>query len=457
MDHRPLSRRAMIRSGSALAAAGGLGLGLRGRLSLAAAAHEGHPLAPRPGHFPAKAKHLIVFFMTGGISHMDTFDYKPRLQRDHDKAVGGRKVLGSPYAFRPRGECGKMVSELFEHLGGVVDDVCFLHTVHGDSAGHSAATLGMHTGSVTIPLPSLGSWISYGLGTLNTNLPSFVVLAEKEPYNGFQVWDANFLPGYHKGVRVIPGADPLPDVKSPVPSVSRRDLEARMLRDLNEAHLSARDADGLLASRMTTFETAYGLMREAPEAFDLASESKATLDLYGASADAPGSFAAQCVTARRLIERGVRVVELFDVGSNTNWDSHNNIDDHRALSRNVDRPIAALIADLKSRGLLDETLIVGCSEFGRTPWQDLTPRGRGHHSRCFTCFLAGGGARGGYSHGVSDEYGDAPAEDPVHVHDFHATILRLMGLDHTRLTYRYSGRDFRLTDVHGEVVKPVIA
>ena len=230
-----------------------------------------------------------------------------------------------------------------------------------------------------------------------------------------------------------------------------------MLRDLNEAHLSARDGDELLASRMTTFDTAYGLMREAPEAFDIGRESRPTLDLYGASAERAGSFAAQCLTARRLIERGVRVVELFDVGSNTNWDSHNNIDDHVALSRNVDRPIAALVADLKQRGLLDETLIVGCSEFGRTPWQDLTPRGRGHHSRCFTCFLAGGGVKGGFSFGVSDEYGNAPAENPVHVHDFHATILHLMGLDHTRLTYRYSGRDFRLTDVYGDVVKPVIA
>lgn len=457
MTDRPLNRRSLLRRGAGLAAAGGLGLGLRDRLALAAEAHGGGPLAPRPGHFPAKAKHLIVFFMTGGFSHLDTFDYKPKLQADHDKAVGGRKVLASPYKFRPRGESGKMVSELFEHVGGVVDDLCFLHTVHGDSAGHSAATLGMHTGSVTIPLPSLGSWISYGLGTLNANLPSFVVLAEKEPYNGFQVWDANFLPGCHKGVRVVPGPDPLPDVKSPIPSVPLRDLEARMLRDLNASHLSARDADGLLSSRMAAFDTAYGLMREAPEAFDLAGESRATLDLYGASADAPGSFAAQCLTARRLVERGVRVVELFDVGSNTNWDSHNDIDDHRKLSQNVDRPIAALIADLKARGLLDETLIVGCSEFGRTPWQDLTPRGRGHHSRCFTCFLAGGGSRAGYSHGVSDDYGDGPAQDPVHVHDFHATILHLMGLDHTRLTYRYSGRDYRLTDVHGEVVKPVLA
>jgi uncharacterized protein (DUF1501 family) len=284
-----------------------------------------------------------------------------------------------------------------------------------------------------------------------------VVLAAKEPYNGYQVWDSGFLPGYHKGVRVVPGADPLPDAKSPIASVTRRELEGLMLHDLNEAHLAARDGDAMLASRMATIETAQGLMRAAPEAFDIHRESPATLELYGAKADDPKSFAAQCLTSRRLVERGVRVVELFDVGSNTNWDSHNNIEDHRALSRNIDRPLAALVTDLKARGLLDETLIVGCSEFGRTPWQDLTPRGRGHHSKCFTCFLAGGGVKGGFSYGVSDEYGDGPAEDPVHVHDFHATILHLMGLDYTRLTYRYSGRDFRLTDVYGKVVEAVIS
>jgi hypothetical protein len=455
MAHDSLNRRSLLRRASAFATAGGLGL--YRQLSIAAAVNGAHPLAPRAGHFAAKAKHLIVFFMTGGISHLDTFDYKPKLQQSHDKQVGKRKVLASPYKFRHRGECGKMVSELFEHVGGVVDDFCFLHTVHGDSAGHSAATLGMHTGSVTIPLPSIGSWVSYGLGTLNTNLPSFVVLAAKDPYNGFQVWDSSFLPAYHKGVRVVPGANPMPDARSPVASVGRRELERTMLRDLNEAHLSDRDGDAALASRMSTIDTAYGLMREAPEAFDIGREPRSALALYGARADAPASFAAQCLVARRLIERGVRVVELFDVGSNTNWDSHNNIDDHVALSRNVDQPIAALVLDLKQRGLLDETLIVGCSEFGRTPWQDLTPRGRGHHSRCFTCFLAGGGVKGGFSYGVSDEYGNAPAERPVHVHDFHATILHLMGLDHTRLTYRYSGRDFRLTDIHGNVVRDVIA
>ncbi|MEO6808843.1 MAG: DUF1501 domain-containing protein [Isosphaeraceae bacterium] len=450
-----MPRRTFLERTAALASAGGLGL-YHG-LARSAELNGGHPLAPKLGHFPGRAKHLIVFFMTGGMSHMDTFDYKPKLQEDDGKSVGNHKVKGSPYAFKPYGESGKMVSELFENVGSVVDEFCFLHSVHGDSAGHSAATLGMLTGSVTIPMPSLGSWISYALGTFNTNLPSFVVLAGKDPYNSFQVWDSNFLPAFHKGVRVVPGPDPLPDVKSMTTSVTRRELEDRMLRDLNQAHLDAHPGDSNLSARMTSFDTAHGLMREAPEAFDISREAEHTLKLYGASADNRASFAAQCLITRRLIERGVRVVELFDVGSNTNWDSHNDIGDHRKLARNIDQPIAALVKDLKRRGLLEDTLIVGCTEFGRTPWQDLTPKGRGHHSRCFTCFLAGGGTRGGLSFGRSDDYGDGVAENPVHVHDLHATILHLMGLDHTRLTYRYSGRDYRLTDVHGNVVKSVLS
>lgn len=454
MNRHLIDRRQFLTT----AAAGGLGLGLYNRLSRAAELGGGHPLAPRPGHFPSKAKHLIVFFMTGGLSHMDTFDYKPQLQSDHDKTMAnGRKVKSSQYKFRPRGESGKMISELFDHVGGVVDEFCFIHSMRGDSAGHSAATLGMLTGSVTIPMPSFGSWISYGLGTENTSLPSFVVLAAHEPYNGFQAWDSNFLPAFHKGVRVIPGPDPLPDIEAPAAPSTRRELEERMLRDLNENHLEARPGDSALKARMLTFDTARGMMRQAPEAFDIGREPKHALDLYGADPGDRSSFAAQCLTARRLVERGVRVVELFDVGSNTNWDSHRDMEDHRVLARKIDRPIAALVADLKQRGMLEETLIVGCSEFGRTPWQDLTPEGRGHHARCFTCFLVGGGVKGGGSYGVSDHYGDAILENPVHVHDFHATILHLMGLDHERLTYRYSGRDFRLTDVHGNVVRDIIA
>jgi hypothetical protein len=453
--HR-LNRRTFLGSAAAMAAGGELAL--HRRLSLAAELGGGHPLAPQPGHFPAKAQNLIVFFFTGGLSHVDTFDYKPQLQKDHGKKVdrGDKPLKGSDWKFQPYGECGKMVSELFPHVGSVVDQICFLHTVRGDSGGHSAATLGMLTGSITFPMPSLGSWVSYGLGTRNPNLPPYVVLAAKEPYNAYLAWDSCFLPGCHKGTRFIPGPDPLPNLTSPVTSVSRRELERLMLKDLNEAHLERHGQAPELQARVTSLETAYGLMQEAPEALDLSREPQHVLDLYGPQTANPASFSAQCLIARRLVERGVRVVQLFDVGSNNNWDNHNDMAPHESLARNVDQPIAALIKDLKLRGLLDETLIVGCSEFGRTPWEDLTPKGRGHYNRNFTCFLAGGGVKGGYSHGVSDEYGATAVENPVHVHDLHATILHLMGLDHTRLTYRYSGRDFRLTDVHGEVVADVL-
>jgi hypothetical protein len=457
MIRNQLNRRRFIKGAAALAASGELAL--HRQLTLAAELNNGHPLAPKPGHFPGSAKHLILFFFTGGLSHVDTFDYKPQLQKDHGKTISGagRPLKASPWKFQPHGECGKMVSELFPQVGSVVDQMCFLHTVRGDSGGHSAATLGMLTGSITFPMPSIGAWISYGLGTRNTNLPPYVVLAAKEPYNAYLAWDASFLPGCHKGTRFIPGPDPLPNLASPVASLSRRELERLMLNDLNDAHLQRHAQAPELAARITNLETAYGLMQEAPETLSISQEPQYVLDLYGAEASQPGSFGAQCLIARRLVERGVRVVQLFDVGSNNNWDNHNDMSLHEKLSKNVDRPIAALIKDLRQRGLLDETLIVGCSEFGRTPWEDLTPQGRGHYNRNFTCFLAGGGVKGGYSYGVSDEHGATAAENPMHVHDLHATILHLMGLDHTRLTYRYSGRDFRLTDVHGEVVSDVIA
>ena len=433
------------------------GAALHAPLSLAAQLNQGHPLAPKKSHHPAKAEHLIMFFMTGGMSHVDTFDHKPRLNRDAGKKFGKYTIKPTQYKFSLRGEQGKMVSELFTEVGSVIDEMCLIHSIYNDSAGHSAATLGMHTGSITIPMPSIGSWISYGLGTYNINLPPFVVFAAKEPYNAYQCWDSNFLPGFHTGTRVIPGANPIPNLQSPIQSVKRRDLERMMLSDLNQMHLRKNDTDEVLRSRMTNFDTAYGLMREAPEAFDTSKESDATYDLYGLKRGDQKSFAWQCLSARRLIERGVRAIELFDVGSNTNWDSHGNIEDHRKLAKNIDRPIAALIKDLKQRGLLDKTLIVGCTEFGRTPWQDRNPKGRGHHASAFTCFLAGGGAKAGLSYGESDDLGNVVAKDKVHIHDFHATILHLMGLDHKRLTYRYSGRDFRLTDVGGKMIGPVVS
>ena len=432
------------------------GLGLPASLVLAAERNGGHPLAPRPGHHPAKAKNLVIFFMTGGMSHVDTFDFKPRLYRDAGKKHGKRRIKAPLFNFRRYGESGHAVSDIFPEMGGVVDDLCFIHSIYNESGGHSKATLSMHTGSVTFPRPSLGAWVSYGLGTRNTNLPPFVVFAKLEPYNAHLCWGADFIPSFCRGVRIIP-PKPIPHLVSPVTSITRRDLERRMLRDVNEGHLRERAEDGDLRSRIANFGTAYGLMEEAPRTFDISGETDKTLQMYGIRRDDRSSFGWQCLVTRRLIERGVRVVELFDVGSNTNWDNHSHMYKHRGLAQNVDRPIAGLIRDLKRRGLLEETLIVGMTEFGRTPWEDKNPTGRSHHAAAFTTFLAGGGVRKGMAYGKTDDLGAKIVENRVHVNDFHGTILHLMGLDHTQLVYRYSGRDYRLTDVGGKVIRDVIA
>jgi hypothetical protein len=444
------------------------GLGLYPALSLAAQVHGGGPLAPRPSHFPPKAKNLIVLFLTGGVSHVDTFDPKPRLQADHGKKVKGRDLrdtsdkefflIASPFTFARCGQSGLMVSELFPSLGALADDLCVIRTLHTDILEHFQATLAMHTGSATVPMPSLGSWLGYGLGTFNPNLPPYVVLAEHMPYAGAQNWDSSFLPPHYQGVRLVPGPEPIPDLRSPARSVTLQELEQIMLRDVNELHAQQRPDDLNLRARAGSFDTAAGMMREAPQVFDLAGETDATLQMYGLPRGDNKSFAWQCVIARRLVEQGVRVVELIDSGSNNNWDAHGNMQEHRPKAQRVDRAIAALLKDLKQRGLLSQTLVAVCTEFGRTPW-GATPadKGRNHHARAFTCLLAGAGVKGGTVYGETDEYGISIAADPCHVHDYHATILHLLGIDHTRLTYRYAGRDFRLTDVAGKVLTPVLA
>jgi hypothetical protein len=443
-------------------------VGLYPALALAAEVHGGRAHAPRRGHFPAKAENLIVLFLTGGVSHVDTFDPKPRLQKDHGKKVLGRDLrdptdkpyylIRSPFRFTPRGKSGLMVSELFPRLGDLADELCIIRTLHTDILEHFQATLAMHTGSATVPMPSLGSWLSYGLGTRNKNLPPYVVLAEHTPYAGAQVWDAGFLPAQHQGVRVLPGGEPIADLRPAARSVTLHELEQRMLRDVNELHARARPHDLTLRARTKSFATARGMMREAPEVFDLSRETDATLRLYGLERGDNKSFAWQCLIARRLVERGVRAVELIDTGSSNNWDAHGDMQEHRGKAARVDRAVAALVTDLEQRGLLGETLLAGCTEFGRTPW-GVTPadKGRNHHARAFSCFLAGAGVKGGTAYGETDEYGIDIASGPCHVHDYHATILHLMGLDHTRLTYRYAGRDFRLTDVSGNVLRPILS
>ena len=463
-----LNRRRFLDRCARAGAIAALGGSSHRALALSAQLHAGGVLAPKPAHFPAKAKRLLVLFLTGGFSHVDTFDPKPRLSAMHGKpipAFGLRPdeskplpLLGSPYTFEQCGRSGLWISDLFPHLRQVADDLCVIRTMHTDIVEHFQATLAMHTGSATIPLPSIGAWLSHGLGSFNPNLPSYVVISEHLPYAGAQVWDSNFLPPQHQGVRMIPGREPFADLKGLARSSTLAELEATMLADLNRSHAENRPGDMELVARQTSFDTARGMMAEAPEVFDLAGESEAVLARYGIQRGDHTSFAWQCLMARRLLERGVRVVEVIDTGSHDNWDSHGDMATHRPKALRVDRAMASLVMDLKQRGLFDDTLVMICTEFGRTPWSDGgNGKGRNHYAKAFSCLLAGAGVRGGTTVGETDEFGANIVRDPVHVHDYHATILHLMGLDHTRLIYRYAGRDFRLTDVSGEVIRGVLA
>ena len=422
------------------------------------------PLSPKPPHFPARAKRVIFIFSNGGVSHMDTFDPKPKLFAADGKTtgVGGglsnkQSVLLKPgWTFRPGGQCGTEVSDLFPYIRECMDDVCLIRSMKGDDNEHYQATLGIHTGSFFFSRPGIGAWISYGLGTMNQNLPSFIVLAPQMPYAGLQIFNNDFLPAYHQGVRVIPGKEPIANLERRTRQGDLQELELGLAEAFNRRHLQARLNDNDLAARMRTFETAFHMQTEAREVFDLSRETDSTLALYGMKRGQNDGFGWQCIVARRLAERGVRFIELVDGSSSDNWDQHGDMAEHAKHARNIDRPISGLLRDLKQRGMLDETLVVWTTEFGRTPGVDGS-KGRGHHSSCYSSWLAGGGAKGGLAYGSTDEIGATVAENKVHVHDFHATILHLLGLDHTRLTYRHGGRDYRLTDVHGELVHKILA
>jgi hypothetical protein len=421
-------------------------------------AESSDPLAPHAPHFSGKAKRVIFMYMPGGVSHVDSFDYKPKLIEAAEQGLktnGGRTYVRPRWEFKPRGQSGVMVSDLFPHIANSIDNICLIRSMRGDHNDHFQATLGIHTGSVTVARPSVGSWVSYGLGTENQNLPSFVVLAPKLPYCGSQVWSSDFLPGCHSGTLVTAGSDPVPNLSRRAPTQKIEDLELGLLARLNRKHQMTRPADPALAARIKTFETAYGMQMEMPEVLDLSKETDATLALYGLERGSTKGFAWQCLVARRLAERGVRFIELIDQGASDNWDSHGNMRDHEPLARNVDQPIAGLLKDLKSRGMLEDTLVVWTTEFGRSPHAD-SPEGRSHHNTAFSSWIAGGGSKAGTVWGESDDLGYRVAKDEVHVHDFHATILHLLGFDHTRLTFRYAGRDFRLTDVAGNVVKGLL-
>lgn len=433
-------------------------------------ADEKDPVAARNPHFPAKAKRVIFLFMTGGVSHVDTFDPKPALSRDHGKEINAdhpeikdrpgyeRIFLKRPqWEFSPHGECGTEVSTLFPHVAECVDDIAMIRSMHTSHSNHYNATLGMHTGSFTFSRPSLGSWVTYGLGTMNRNLPGFVVIAPKQTYAGTQIYASDFLPGAHEGTLVVPGSSPVANVKPQIPAEQQK-LELAALHAMNQRHLQSRNEDSLLTARMRSFETAFGMQMAVPDAFDLGRESDDTLSSYGLQRGQTSGFGWQCLAARRLVERGVRFVELIDTGSSGNWDAHGDMMTHVGLAKNVDQPIAALLKDLKRTGLLKDTLVVWTTEFGRTPFNNKADaKGREHHPWAFTSWLAGAGVKPGIVHGATDEHGLRSVEKPVHVHDFHATILHLMGFDHERLTYRHAGRDYRLTDVEGHVVSDILA
>jgi len=425
------------------------------------------PLAVRAPHFAPRAKRLIQLFMPGGPSHVDTFDHKPKIREfagQRPSEVDRRSLRGttggllpSPYRFSQHGQCGKWVSEIFPHVAGCVDDICFLHGMHTEIPEHAGGILMMNLGHLQPVRPSLGSWLVYGLGTENQNLPGFVAMAAGTgPRGGLANWNNSFLPGAYAGTFIdCRNPDPrqaLRNLQHPGMSRAEQARQVDLLSELNRMHLARQEADQGLEASIESLELAFRMQMAVPEAFDLRSESQATLDLYG---DDP--FARGCLMARRMSERGVRVVQL-SLGNDIPWDSgHNEIaNGHRALAQQCDRGIAALLRDLKSRGLLDETLVLWGGEFGRAPTSEGTV-GRDHNHYGFTVWLAGGGVKGGYSYGETDDFGLAATVDRTHVHDLHATLLHLLGLDHERLTFRYSGRDFRLTDVHGRVVTDILA
>jgi len=470
-----MNRRSAIRTllGSSLVLPGILSELLSGRAHAETTAPL-DPLAPKAPHYPARAKRVIFLHMSGGVSHVDSFDYKPRLFTDHNQPFQVPKKMLEAFAgdnrsevkyfkrpawdFKQHGQSGLWISELFPKIAERADDLCVIRSMYSDNADHAQATLGIHTGSVSFSRPSMGSWVSYGLGTENADLPSFMVIAPQLPYSGAQLWSSEFLPGCHQGTHVMPGPDPVPNIRRRVADPELQELELGLAAQLNRRHLAQRGGDPQLAARIRSFETAFGMQAAAPEAFDLAKETDATHALYGLQRGSTKGFAWQCLVARRLAERGVRFLELIDTGASNNWDAHSNIAEHAPLAKNVDQPIAALLVDLKQRGMLDDTLVVWATEFGRTPFNTgKDAKGREHHAQAFSCWMAGGGVKGGLAYGETDDYGNTIVQDGVHFHDLHATVLHLLGLDHTRLTYRHGGRDYRLTDVHGSIIRQILA
>ncbi len=475
MNHQ-FSRRQLLQN----CGAGFGGIALNDLLARTASAGQNssaasNPLLSRPGHFPARAKRVIFLFMHGGPSHVDTFDYKPLLAKHDGQPLPFEKpriqfaqtgnLLKSPWKFRQYGQSGAWVSDLFPNVGRCADDITFIKSIHGSNEAHGGALLKINTGSDTFVRPSMGAWISYGLGTENDSLPSFVTINPTLGHGGVRNFGSAFLPPIHQATRIATSRDngqtraKIANLTNEQSSRDVQQLQLGLLRDLNrlraDSSLTSRNAgpDSELNARIDSFELAFRMQTEAPEIFDLSKETESTRQLYGIDQEPTSNFGTQCLLARRLSESGVRFVQV----SHAYWDQHSELkQEHTRLSAEVDKPIAGLLQDLKQRGLLEDTILMWGAEFGRTPTAQGN-NGRDHNPHAFTYWMAGGGVKAGFSYGESDDFGFYAAENKVHVHDLHATILHLLGLNHEQLTFRYGGRDFRLTDVEGKLVSDIIA
>lgn len=437
-----------------------------------------NPLAAQPSHFPAKARNVIWLFMNGGPSHVDTWDYKPELQKRSGQELAGfdkntgffanavGPLMGSPFQFARHGQSGRWVSELFPNMARHVDKMALVKSCYTLTNNHSPALFMMNTGTIRMGLPCVGSWITYGLGTDNANLPGFVVMSDPLgrglPKGNALNWGAAFLPGSYQGTLLASSGDPIDNLRRPSEQTDRQQrAELDLLAKLNGKHQSQHPAEQDLAARVQSFELAYRMQMAAPEAIDIDAEPRPIKDLYGVGDKRCDHFARQCLLARRMVERGVRYVQIYSGGmeNQRSWDGHMDIiGNHTGFAAETDQPIAALLTDLHQRGLLDNTLVIWAGEFGRLPVSQKAEKpGRDHNPHAFTCWLAGGGVKPGVSYGETDELGHKAAVDRTSVHDLHATILHLLGLDHKKLTYLHNGRRFRLTDVEGEVIRKIIA
>lgn len=445
------------------------------------ATHDSQGLTSRYGpkspHFPAKAKRIVHIFAAGGVSHIDTFDYKPDLITHDGKALTNKgeidtffgkpgNLMKSSWEFRRRGESGLWVSDLLPHLATCVDDMTFIYSMVAKSSNHTPATFQMNSGFIRNGFPSMGSWVSYGLGTENQDLPTFIVLPDPRglPAGGSINWTAGFLPAAHQGVAFRTSGEPIINLSTPDEiRPRRREAELELLGKMNRDYLEANPGESALEARLRSYELAARMQLSVPETVDLDTESQETKELYGLDSEVTAAFGRNCLLARRLLERGVRMVQVWNGGAfggpRINWDAHEDVyENHGKQAAIMDRPVAGLLKDLKARGMLEDTLVVWSTEFGRTPFtQGLGAKGRDHHQHAFTCWLAGAGLKPGFGYGSSDEVGYHVGRNPVTIYDFHATILHLLGLDHKRLTYYHNGIQRRLTDVHGHVVEALLA